>query len=658
MLLLRWLRVCAVSVLASVSCATWAVAGPIQPLTIHGQNFVDPAGNAVRFWGVNLIAFYPDHAKADALAADMASREINLVRPHHLLRPGLDWNPNMVSGALVTYKDNSRTFDKEALDRFDYLNAAFRRKGIYLSFSVNWTRRYLPGDVDIMRTSDADKAEWMAAMKELNGWPWQKGFDVYKMLPTVDERAARLNEEFVRNLLTHVNPYTGKAYANEAQVLTFEVMNEASTEYSVICGNHFPAYWDRKLTEKWHAYAAKAGINGGDLYKPANAKVKAVRAAFLRKLDADYFERIKAVVRGTGCKTPMMFSNLWRGDNALAMHAEHADVIENHAYSDPLVVRKAEDVITWLSASALVNKPFFVGELNEGEGSANIRKQAPDRTMLPLAISAYGSLQNWTGIEWFAWAHGNQKPLGADGWAADEGREANIGQMMNDGMMIDHLRTTGIIFRRGLVARSSSPITMHVDEPLTTGNYQELMRGKYVYKPGWQDIHGVRKAFGPVPAGQATADWMTQAPASPLVSDTGQITKDISRQQLTVAAPQAEAFSGFLDGQPPAELKHLAIDGEGFATVVIVADDGTNVGDSVHLIISRTNLDKANSEVDGPTIRLKGMKRPSGKQQWSIKMTRPRDLAGAGEVRPLQISGDGQLTLPNGGWHECELELK
>lgn len=654
---LRWPRVGIMVVLFNLLIVGWAVAGSIQPLTIHGENFVDPAGKPVRFWGLNLVAFYPDHAKADALAADLASREINLVRPHHLLRPSLDWNPGMASGALLTYKDNSREFDKEALDRFDYLNAAFRRNGIYMSFSVNWTRRYLPGDVDIMHTTDADRAEWMAAMKELNGWPWQKGFDVYKMLPTVDERAARLNEEFVRNLLTHVNPYTGKAYANEAQILTFEVMNEASTEYSIICGNHFPAYWDHKLTEKWHEYAAKAGVDGGDLYKPANAKVKAVRAAFLRKLDADYFERIKAVIRGTGCKTPMMFSNLWRGDNALAMHAEHADVIENHAYADPLVVRKANDLIYGLTTGALANKPFFVGELNEGEGSANIRKQANERTMLPLAISAYGSLQNWTGIEWFAWAHGNQKPLGADGWAADEGRSANIGQMMNDGMMIDHLRTAGIIFRRGLVARSSSSITLHIDEPVVAKNYQDLMRGKYAYEAGWQDIHEVRKEFGPVPAGQAKAPWMTETPPSPLVSDTGQITKDISRQQLTVAAPQAEAFSGFLDGKPPAELKHLAIDGDGFATVVMVADDGAGLGDSVHLIISRTNLNKANSEVDGPTIRLKGMKAPSGKQQWSIKMTRPRDLADVGEVRPLQISGD-ELTLPNGGWHECELELK
>src|SRR5207244_3259464 len=151
--------------------------------------------------------------------------------------------------------------------------------------------------------------------------------------------------------------------------------------------------------------------------------------------------------------------------------------------------------------------------------------------MLPLAASAYGSFNNWSGIVWFAWLHGDGH-LGADGWAVSEARSAQIGNMITDGMLIDHLRTCGRIFRRGLVAPSAQPITLHVDEPLAPGNYQELTRGKMMVKPGWQDVHAVRKVFGQSPPEQASAPWLTQHPPSPLISDTGQITNDANRKQL------------------------------------------------------------------------------------------------------------------------------
>ncbi len=167
----------------------------------------------------------------------------------------------------------------------------------------------------------------------------------------------------------------------------------------------------------------------------------------------------------------------------------------------------------------MAGKPYIIGELNEAEGEKNIAKQAATRTMLPLAVSAYGSLQNWAGVVWFAWTHG-AKTLGPDGWSVGEGRAASEGVMLDDGMMIDHLRTAGIIFRRELVAPSKEPVTLWVDDPVTATNYSALMRGKYNYLPGWQNIHNIRKAYGPVPATQATSPWMTQQPPTPRSSPT------------------------------------------------------------------------------------------------------------------------------------------
>src|SRR5690606_24418067 len=133
-------------------------------------------------------------------------------------------------------------------------------------------------------------------------------------------------------------------------------------------------------------------------------------------------------------------------------------------------------------------------------------------------------------------------------------------------------------------------------------------------------------------------------------SDTGQIVKDIERNQLTIRAPQAEAFSGTIDGEAPAALEHLRISGEGLATVVVVCDDEQDLGSSRRLVISRTAV-QGEEEIDGPDVSLEGMRRPGAGEKWLARITRPRDLAGS--VREVNFDeSSNQLILPTGVWHE------
>jgi hypothetical protein len=639
----------------SIFAAPATPADSIVPLTIQGPDYVTPEGQPVRFWGMNLVASYPEHAKADAFAKNLAALGVNLVRPHHNLRPSKDWNPSMVSGALVTYEDNSREFDPVALDRFDYLNAALRRHGIYLALSVHGTRAYRPGDVDILTTDDEDRRGWMASVEELNRWHWKKGFDVRKLLPVVDERAALLNEEFIRALLTRVNPHTGLRYADDPQVISIEMVNEHALEYAIVCMNRLPDHWQRQFEQRWSDYATAAGLEPGDLYKPATPAHVALRSKFLTELDEAYHLRLQSVIRETGSRAPLTFSNLWRGDSTLEMHQRRVEFMENHAYIDPLVVRGIEDGLTKAGRTALKNKPYFIGELNQAEGGENIARQSPHRTMLPLASAAYGSLHNWSGLIWFAWLHGENVGTGEDGWARFERRSSSLGDMVSDGMMIDHMRTTGLIFRRGLVAQSTEPVTIWTEPPFLAKNYNELMRGKDNHQPGWPNRHAIRRAYGPVPAGQANAPWMSAPAVSPIVSDTGEIVKDVERRQLTVAARQVEAFSGFLDGAAPAGLKHLALAEADFTTVVVVADDENDFANSRRFIVSRTALDAENKETDGLRITLRDLAPAPAGQAWRFTVTRPRPEAG--KAPALEISG-GSVTLPLGLWHEGELTLQ
>lgn len=628
---------------------------PIVPLTVQGPDYVTPEGKPVRFWGMNLVASYPEHAKADAFAKNLADLGVNLVRPHHNLRPSKDWNPKMVSGALVTYEGTSREFDPVALDRFDYFNAALRRHGIYLALSVHGTRAYRPGDVDILTTDDEDRRGWMASVEELNSWHWKKGFDVRKLLPVVDERAALLNEEFIRALLTRVNPHTGIRYADDPQVISIEMVNEHSIEYAIVCMNRLPDHWQRQFEQRWSDYATAAGIEPGDLYKPATPAAVALRAKFLTELDEAYHLRLQAVIREAGSTAPLTYSNLWRGDDTLEMHERRMEFMENHAYIDPLVVRGIEDGFTKAGRTALKDKPYFIGELNQAEGDANIARQSPHRTMLPLATAAYSAFHNWSGLVWFAWLHGENVSTGDDGWARFERRTSNLGGMVSDGMMIDHMRTTGMIFRRGLVAPSKEPVTIWTERPFVAKNYNELMRGKDNHQAGWPNRHAIRRSYGPVPAEQASAAWMTAPAVSPIVSDTGEIVKDVERRQLTVSAPQVEAFSGFLDDSAPAGLKHLALSDADFTTVVVVADDEKTFAESRRFVLSRTALDKDSKETNGLRVSLRGLAPAPEGQAWRFTVTRPR--AEAGKTPTVEVSEDG-VVLPTGLWHEAELTLE
>lgn len=624
-------------------------AEPLVPLRVLGEDFVDPSGHPVRFWGVNLVALYPEAATADALAARLAERGVNLVRPHHLLRPSRDWNPTLSGGALALYRDNSRDPDPVAWERFDYLNAALRRQGIYLQLALRWSRVYQPGDAAVLTTDDDDQAAWAAAIAELNARPWREAMDARKTLPMIDERCAELDLEFTRRLLTHINPHTGQSYANDPQVVMLEIINEASTEYAFVCGNTVPEYFAAKLQAQWERYALEHGVDDCPVNVPATPAQVQARLAFFRELDERYFRRLIAAAREAGYQGAITGNNLWRGDHNLSLHAELADYIEDHAYVDPLVTAGPADFLQATSRSMVAGKPFFLGEFNLTENTRLRDERQGVRAMLPVAASVYGALHNWSGVAWFAWVHGGAE-LGPDGRGRHPFRHGTtIGSLINDELLQDHLRTTGLIFRQRLLQASREPQAMVVDSPLATGDYHRLMAGKYSFAPGWQSIHAIRKRFGQLPPEQATASWQAAPPTGPLVSDTGEIVKDCVRQQLGFRAPRAEGFSGWLDAAAPTALASLRVTRQdGFATLVAVTLDGQPLATSRHLLLSKTLVTAA-----GPEAVELGLAVRVAAPAWELRITQPHGWQAL--PVPLSADADGWLTLPDAAWHEAEL---
>jgi len=627
----------------------------IKPLKIKDEKFVDSEGKVVNFWGVNIISFFPDKDLADKTAANLASLGVNMVRPHHCMRPSRDWN-SQGSFALSKYNGSSREMDLDAWVRFDYLNAKLREKGIYLSLAVWWTRNYEPGDVGIKKVSDADDKSWSDAVKELNSWHWQKAFDPRKLLAMFDERTFLLNAEFAKFMLTRVNKYSGLAYGKDPQVMSLEFLNECDPEYILVCKNVFPEYFKKELVAKLDEFVKGKGAKPFDFYNMGNSEQKKLFSEFCSFLIHDFSKRMTQAVREYGYDGPVIFSNLWESETNLNARSITDSYIEDHCYGNPFPVEKKDDLFFSKTKGILKGKPFIVGEMNMSEDQKVIKEKAPVRSMLPLAISAYGSLQDWAGVTWFAWNHGS-RDVGADGWGKTKSREPSIGTLCGDGVFLDHFRTTGIIFKNGYVKGSTAPITLVVDEPYFPAGYHEMIRGKYNIKPGWQNIHKVRKSYGPVPAEQKTAEWMTAEPAGDIIkSDTGEIIKDLKRKQLTVSAPKAEGFSGYLDGKSPERLKIIEIRKDnGFATVVLVPLDDKPIAQSSHLLLSRTYTLTDGSESDDLSVVLKGL---TANSKWSFSPTRSRSTSIDPEVPSVAAGSEGSLVIPSGSWTECELEQK
>jgi hypothetical protein len=169
-------------------------------------------------------------------------------------------------------------------------------------------------------------------------------------------------------------------------------------------------------------------------------------------------------------------------------------------------------------------------------------------------------------------------------------------------------------------------------------------------------VHEFRKTFGSVPPEQKDAPWFKSPPPNPAVSDTKQIVKDTQRKQLTFSAPKAEGLSGFLDGEPMANLSILEVPGnQGFATVMAVTLDDMPLLKSKKILLSRTYTDASGKEFSeggaaGGLVILKGL--PTGK--WTMKITRPARLVA--EPQGIEVGADGALKLAATDWNECELK--
>lgn len=212
------------------SAAAWleAPAGQHGFVQAKEGHLVTDAG-PIRFWATNLCfdACFPTHEQAERLAARLAYLGINCVRMHH-----------MDSRSIWGKSPNKLTIDPAQLERLDYLIDQLKQHGIYTNINLHVSRWF-------------DKAEGFVAREERP--KYDKGLDNF------EPRMIELQKKYAHDLLTHVNPYTKKAYTDEPAVAMVEINNENAiyAQWNGGSLDNLPEPYATTYQKLWNAWLRK-----------------------------------------------------------------------------------------------------------------------------------------------------------------------------------------------------------------------------------------------------------------------------------------------------------------------------------------------------------------------------------------------------------------
>ena len=326
----------------------------------------------VRFYGNNLCftANYPDKENADKLADAFAAAGYNIMRIHHYDEPIIDKSS---PGRLG--------FDPDKLDKLDYLVAAMKKRGIYITTDL-YVSRVLADD---------------AVEKDIG---WGKAMAANKAAFFVSRKAVENWQTFSKTLLNHVNPYTGLAWKDDPAIVSISLVNENTIfGSSNAMFSHF-----EKLFNKW--LEAKSIT--------ANDKDRSfLRKIFLSEVYGNFYKEQKAFLDSLGVRAMITDQNFWEGYSVTLMRKNY-DIVDTHRYyghpsfiekpwSLPAKMKNTSSISEYggcksLSDCQIAGKPFSITEWNYVNNNDHCAEGA-------FLVGAYGSLHRWDMLCRFAYAH-------------------------------------------------------------------------------------------------------------------------------------------------------------------------------------------------------------------------------------------------------------
>jgi hypothetical protein len=454
----------------------------------------------------------------------------------------------------------------------------------------------------------------------VNGWKVEGQFDPHLIM---------LQEEFARQLLTHKNPYTGKAYGKDPAIASIQIINEDSLwfrssgqgDFAITTAHYRGVYqglfngWlkarykDRAaLALAWAPTAVEhRGLDDDE--DPAKGTVRMLSGwgagddqdwsparrkdawAFDGTLMQGYLDRMVKVVRSSGYKGPITGSNHWISHPAdLALNAK-LGYIDRHAYwahpqggwdyspsvtFDPQPMLKHPDagIVGELAARRVKGLPFIATEW----GSSAPNDYRGDGV---LTMGVASALQNWSATQ-FAFSHTDQ----AD-FETYKGKLNSFFDAIYQPVWMTLWPAVATMLARGDIQTDDGPGAWRAfsNAELADPDLRRLGSGTAAFAARSGVVFGADSTPDPEEARQAaTKDgWV--------VSPSGQVRHNHEKGLLMVATDRSAAVAGFAGGEGPLKAGSLTVElSNPYAVLLLTSlDDGSLAEGGRSLLVAGAN---------------------------------------------------------------------
>lgn len=519
-----------------------------------GRFVFSNSNEPIRFWGTcfSAGANFPSHDQAEKIAKRLAASGINMVRTHHA---DAKWAERHF---FPKDADNTRSFDPESLDRFDYLVYCLKREGIYIYLDQLVNRYFKPGD-------GVDAVDQLGACA--------------KPYSNFDPRLIELQKEFSANLWNHVNPYTKLAYKDDPAIALMEFANENDLFTQKVTLEPYRT----RFEAMYRAWAAERQIALPEGAIDFTVTTDPMTQFFIHVTD-EYHRSMGEFLRSIGVKVPMTGSN-WSRNAALLASVAKTDYTDSHSYwnhpnrdgsfGTSSMLRNQGTIMDGLGFMRVADKPFFVSEWD-----------APwpyeYRAELPLWLAAVAAFQDWHGLTVYTYRHSSQVPMEHINGAFET---------FNDPARFGLMPIAALIYRREDVRRGASgdrqavaiPMTLAASAKSPASYNVPAYRGLAELRP----FHTQLVADDEIPAGALGPDAPSIA-EDIRRSSSGEIIRDRAKATLTIDTPRTQVVQAFFsDELPVLSTSALTVSSRNrYATIGLSSLSGAPINQSRQLLLT------------------------------------------------------------------------
>ncbi len=498
-----------------------------------GDNLRFEDGTLGKFWGVNFNggACFPSKEYAPKVAQRLAQAGCNIVRFHQL---DAEWDtPNIFSFSKGKRVTTTRVLDPKSLDALDYLIYCLKEEGIYCYLDMTTYRKYKEGD-------DVPHYEELRD----NGRPWSN----------CSPRLIELQKEFATQIWTHYNPYTKLAYKDDPVFVLSEITNENDLFTDSNASYRFdvrPTYYVNEFRQLLKAWLEENGIEydweNCDLYTEDEPMVN-----FKIWQTRKYYNEMRDHMISVGVKIPITGTN-WHHTSGLCKSHMDMDFTDDHHYfydwrwgnvdraCDHRSITSTAAPAPALGKMRLPGKPYFISEWDMPWPNAF-------RAEGPIYYAAIAALQNWSGLAIHTYAYctrlDEMKVLGRELSSPVGGvpyREG-IFSVWNDPAKFGLFYHSALMLRRQDITPATKKVAV---------NATKLGRTVSTAYEGGMEQHYMNNTFdGVLPEGYdelvQEEDRIPHATPGKIVSDNGQMWRDLKRQIGVIDTERTKVFYGML----------------------------------------------------------------------------------------------------------------